>query len=167
MKDTPQCRGVKLLLDSPKVDVGVGSKSSSVEGALWVEEPVQMKKIKELFQDFLYAVKLIRGVISGFDGLQCKMGGKWTYICLTIVVQYTEAGRREASPPLYEVRDHPYYVCALWKDGTHTSLPIILGDGENIGDIQKSTRTMLEKAWWKNFEDAFMACAYYQNQYDA
>ena len=108
-----------------------------------------------MLDDLCYAVKVFRSVVSGYDGLAWNSDQGWE-----LIGDDTE-GR-------FDMVDYPYYVCAQFKNGRHIPLPLILGDTDNVGPIQKlALRVMFPANKWIG-EDALAClqdCAEYQEQW--
>ncbi len=119
-------------------------------------------------QDIKYTVKLLRGIVSGFDGLQEQDTGKWDYIANTSTFTRKPNGEWTGQES-YDTYVHSYYVCVRWNNGSHTPLPIVLDDGDYDDTMQSAlvramiwlhAKSLAPSAW----TSAFKACAYYQHQ---
>jgi hypothetical protein len=106
-----------------------------------------LELISEFIQDVTYTTKLLGGIWSGFDDLAIKDGDGWLY-----------------AYPAKERTGDAYYVCVQWNDGSHTPLPVVLGD--STLPIQAAAIRVLEWLAFtgrcKAFENAFISCAYYE-----
>ena len=115
----------------------------------------------KMLQDLGYAVKMIQSVCSGYFFLEYKSDGEWQPIGLRLEPHSIDGVH--GLYPHFDLEDNPYYVCAVFANGRHIPLPIVLGDTEEIGPFQRLALRLLNQN--KQMESARMDCAYYENQF--
>lgn len=124
-----------------------------------------IQPLRFLLSDIGYSLKLLCGIASGFDGLQARRSSGWEYIGWRIAVEYGQDGKVcSFKSEFTELRDDPYYVCVVWKNRSHTPLPIVLGAD---GDYPLQNR-VVRRLWRRGsgeFHEARLACAYYDWQW--
>ena len=124
----------------------------------------------KFLEDIKYTIKMMRGILSGFDDLQVKAEDGWEYVEYKQFVSLSWDGKRSAGIE-YDLPDYPYYVCAAWKNHTHTPLPILI-DAESEYPIQNAMVKALHWMWTAlgkcpaGFEAAVVSCAYYERQFN-
>ena len=129
------------------------------------------ERIAVLRTDLKYSLKLLRGVASGYDGLQYQFDGPWLYVPERVGWVRDEYGNYKSESQWLDFPDQPYYVCALWKDGSHTPLPIILGcQDDGAPSVQQFVVAVLESLafrWHRavSFGAAFEDCARYEHSF--
>ena len=116
-----------------------------------------LQKVCEIRSDFGYAVKVLRCAGAEYLLLQWKCGDGWEACGLRL--DPWECG---SLYPTYDLEDKAYYVCALFSNGAHIPLPLILGDYCEIGALQKIALKVVSSR--RSFLDALIDCAYYDNQ---
>ena len=126
-------------------------------------------RVMTVRDDLRYSCKLLKGVVSGYDGLQYPAEGGWYYVPERVGWTRDEDGSYISESHFLDFPDDPYYICVAWKNSTHTPLPVIIGpDDEGTLPIQRFVVTVLESLafrWHRvrSFETAFEACAYYEH----
>lgn len=98
-------------------------------------------------------------------GLQWRNGNMdWHYIPVEVREWQDETGAWSAEQVYQDFPDQPYYVCVVWKNGHHTPLPIVVGDGDGVqGALARffGRHPHLFPQWHAALTDA----AYYEHQF--
>ena len=112
-----------------------------------------------ILEELHYGIKLARGLLSGYDGLQHKTDDGWVY------VEYTVKGKWDGTQDVvWDTPDYPYYVCPVWKNGSHTPLPFFTERGG--GYIQRAILWICDRVHPRAYMDALQDCAYYCNEFE-
>jgi hypothetical protein len=102
--------------------------------------------LKNRIRDIYYTIKAVRSVRSGFVELQCRNSfGNWT------------------SADEEYCYEQPYYVCALFRNGRHLPLPLVLGDKSEY-PLQNAVLNRLRRKGL--LRQAEIACQEYINRYE-
>ena len=126
---------------------------TQVKVSLMAKFDAVKSRVHSVAQDTGYAVKVFSSVLSGYKGLQYR-GGDWYNV------------------PDGELPDNPFYVCALFENGRHIPLPLILGTGKDCGRLQAGALKFVERrtgrgnrGLWRAFYRALYECAWYEHDW--
>jgi len=102
-------------------------------------------------EDMRYAVKVVLSILSGYRGLQFNSDGEWIDV--------------DGDFP-----DDPYYICAVFENGRHIPLPLIIDDGE-CGPLQGAVLDFMARharpsGLLRGFYRALVACAWYEELWE-
>lgn len=109
--------------------------------------------------DAKYAAKVIKCAFTRYVCLQWQNDDGWQACGLRL-----DPDDGGALYPDYDLESDPYFVCALFGNGAHVPLPLVIGEWDDIGILQRAALRLTQGA--RSFQGALVDCAYYANQFD-
>jgi len=113
-------------------------------------------------QDAKYAIKVLLSARSGYWWLEYNSRSEWQPIGYTM--EPIQCCDSVGLYPAFKLENEPYYVCARFGNGRHIPLPLVLGDDEDAGPLQRLALRLASR-FSKAFHKAEFDCATYDEQW--